>query len=122
MKATDVPVILRRLRQGAGLTVRDLAGRIGLTGSAITSIEKGRSYPALPTLISLLAELEQEVVFVPRGVAAALKEVDESDAERAAGLLRALARGNPSDIETLCVLARHIETRSGAPKVGHERQ
>lgn len=64
--------ILRRAREGAGVSQAELAARAGTTQSSISRIEQGRTSPSLATLerlISLLGyRLEADVVPSEDGV------------------------------------------------------
>lgn len=48
---------LRAERGTAGIGLREMARRIGITGSALSQIERGRVRPSIPTLIALCGEL-----------------------------------------------------------------
>lgn len=48
---------LRTERGAARIGLRELARRIGITGSALSQIERGRVRPSIPTLIALCTEL-----------------------------------------------------------------
>lgn len=50
----DTAAVLRRARQGAGLSQRDLAGRAGVAQPAIARIESGGVVPRVDTLERLL--------------------------------------------------------------------
>jgi transcriptional regulator with XRE-family HTH domain/quercetin dioxygenase-like cupin family protein len=57
----DYPQIgdqLRARRQSVGLSLRDLAERLGVTPSLISQIERGRARPSVSTLYALVAELD----------------------------------------------------------------
>jgi uncharacterized protein len=47
-------VLLRKARQGAGLSQVELAHRAGVTQSVISAYESGRRQPSLPTLTALI--------------------------------------------------------------------
>jgi transcriptional regulator with XRE-family HTH domain len=71
----DYPQIgdrLRARRQELGLSLRDVAGRLGLSPSLISQIERGRANPSVSTLYSLVAELDlslDELLFTDRRAA-----------------------------------------------------
>jgi DNA-binding XRE family transcriptional regulator len=48
---------IRHERQAAGLTIRKLAGKIGVSPSLISQIERGRASPSVATLWSIASEL-----------------------------------------------------------------
>lgn len=48
---------LRAEREARGLTLRELAGRLGISASALSQIETGRSRPSVGTLYALVGEL-----------------------------------------------------------------
>ena len=57
----DYPQIgerLRSRRQAAGLSLRDLAERLGVSPSLISQIERGRANPSVSTLYAIVAELD----------------------------------------------------------------
>ena len=57
----DYPQIgerLRSRRQEAGLSLRDLAERLGVSPSLISQIERGRANPSVSTLYAIVAELD----------------------------------------------------------------
>jgi transcriptional regulator with XRE-family HTH domain len=57
----DYPQIgdqLRARRHSVGLSLRDLAERLGVTPSLISQIERGRANPSVSTLYAIVAELE----------------------------------------------------------------
>jgi transcriptional regulator with XRE-family HTH domain len=68
----DYPQIgdqLRARRQFLGLSLRDLADRLGVTPSLISQIERGRANPSVSTLYAIVAELElslDELLFSER--------------------------------------------------------
>src|SRR5688572_31704144 len=55
--AEDLGARLRTRRQEAGLTLRELSRRIGMSPSLISQIETGKVQPSVPTLYALVAEL-----------------------------------------------------------------
>jgi transcriptional regulator with XRE-family HTH domain len=57
----DYPEIgdrLRTRRRELGLSLRDLAGRLGVSPSLISQIERGRANPSVSTLYALVSELD----------------------------------------------------------------
>jgi transcriptional regulator with XRE-family HTH domain len=48
---------LRTARQSQGLSLRDLAGRLGVSASLISQIETGRAQPSVSTLYAIVGEL-----------------------------------------------------------------
>jgi transcriptional regulator with XRE-family HTH domain len=68
----DYPQIgdqLRVRRQALGLSLRDLADRLGVTPSLISQIERDRANPSVSTLYALVAELDlslDELLFSDR--------------------------------------------------------
>ena len=60
---------LRAARQGRGLSLRDLAERLGVSASLISQIETGRANPSVSTLYALVDELDvslDELLFAER--------------------------------------------------------
>src|SRR5688572_5389369 len=55
--AEDLGARLRTRRQEAGLTLRELSRRIGMSASLVSQIETGKVQPSVPTLYALVAEL-----------------------------------------------------------------
>jgi transcriptional regulator with XRE-family HTH domain len=53
----DVGPRLRTTREEAGLTLRELARRLGISPSAISQIETGKSRPSVSTLYAIVSEL-----------------------------------------------------------------
>jgi transcriptional regulator with XRE-family HTH domain len=49
---------LRETRRQRGIGLRELAGRIGVSPSAISEFELGKSWPKLDTLLDLASELD----------------------------------------------------------------
>lgn len=60
---------IRKERQAAGLSLRDVAAATGgrLTAGGLSLIENGRT-PTLPTLTALASALHVRFVVTPRGV------------------------------------------------------
>jgi flavin reductase (DIM6/NTAB) family NADH-FMN oxidoreductase RutF/DNA-binding XRE family transcriptional regulator len=58
---TDVGRRIRELREQRALSLAELGRRIGVTASALSQIERGRTRPAVTTLASLAAELGSSV-------------------------------------------------------------
>lgn len=89
VRRPDYPQIgeqLRVLRRERGLSLRDLADRLGVSPSLISQIERGRANPSVSTLYAIAAELE-----------ASLDELlfnDRKPAERA-GATESTAVGEP---------------------------
>ena len=57
----DYPEIgeqLRARRHSRGLTLRELADRLGVSASLISQIERGRANPSVSTLYAMVAELD----------------------------------------------------------------
>lgn len=61
MKPARVGPIIERLRLEAGLTQRDLAGRVGTTQAAISKIETGRTVPGLELLDRIATALGRPI-------------------------------------------------------------
>lgn len=81
----DYPQIgdqLRVRRQALGLSLRDLADRLGVTASLISQIERDRANPSVSTLYAIVAELDlslDELLFADR------RPTDRTDAAPPAG-------------------------------------
>ena len=54
----DIGGRLRAIREGRGMSQRDLAGRAGLTSAAISMIEQNKSSPSVASLKSLLDAIQ----------------------------------------------------------------
>ncbi|AMD89874.1 hypothetical protein HMPREF1022_00249 [Desulfovibrio sp. 6_1_46AFAA] len=55
---TFMPAVLRRYRDAAGLSQRQLADRVGITKSYVSSLELGYRAPNLNLLIKIARSLE----------------------------------------------------------------
>lgn len=66
---------LRRARQAARMSQRDLSARTGLTQSHISKIESGVVEPGLDGLVTLARALDLEVVFVPKHLLPAVQGI-----------------------------------------------
>jgi len=53
----DVPRRLREARERSGLSLRQLAGRLDISASALSQIETGKSRPSVRTLYAVVSEL-----------------------------------------------------------------
>ncbi|WP_017556255.1 helix-turn-helix domain-containing protein [Nocardiopsis baichengensis] len=49
---------IRELRTGRGLSLRELAGRLGISASALSQIERGKMRPSVTRLYQILTELD----------------------------------------------------------------
>jgi flavin reductase (DIM6/NTAB) family NADH-FMN oxidoreductase RutF/DNA-binding XRE family transcriptional regulator len=58
---TDVGRRLRELRRARALSQTELGRRVGVTASALSQIERGKTRPAMTTLASLAAELGSSI-------------------------------------------------------------
>jgi transcriptional regulator with XRE-family HTH domain len=63
----DIGSRLRRERERAGISQRELARRIGLSASMISQIESGQSKPSVSTLYAIVTELGASVDDIFRG-------------------------------------------------------
>jgi transcriptional regulator with XRE-family HTH domain len=57
----DVPRRLRAARERRGISLRELARRLGVSPSAISQIETGRARPSVATLWAIVTELEMSL-------------------------------------------------------------
>ncbi|MBS0124047.1 cupin domain-containing protein [Thetidibacter halocola] len=71
----DIGGRLRAIRESRGMSQRDLAGRAGLTGAAISLIEQNKSSPSVASLKSLLDA-------IPMTMSEFFSEVEVSGAPR----------------------------------------
>src|SRR5579859_8205238 len=62
---------LREAREGRGLSVRELARRIGCSASLISQIERGASVPSVGVLYSLATELDSSLDYLVFGTRSA---------------------------------------------------
>ncbi len=70
---------IRARRQSLGLSLRDLADRLGVTPSLISQIERGRANPSVSTLYAIVAELQlslDDLLFTDRQPAEPAVPVD----------------------------------------------
>ncbi len=85
----DYPQIgggLRLRRRELGLSLRDLAERLGVSPSLISQIERGRANPSVSTLYAIVGELDislDELLFNDRRPGEPAAEAPEVDAEAA---------------------------------------
>jgi transcriptional regulator with XRE-family HTH domain len=56
--SVDVGIRLRKLREGRGISIRELARQSGLSANAISLIERGRSSPSVSTLYLISEALD----------------------------------------------------------------
>jgi transcriptional regulator with XRE-family HTH domain len=61
MKPARIGPIIERLRMEAGVTQKDLAGRVGTTQAAISKIETGRTLPGLELLDRIATALGRSI-------------------------------------------------------------
>ncbi len=74
---------LRGARQARHLSLRELAGRLGVSPSLISQIETGRANPSVNTLYAIAAELDvslDELLFTERRPAEMAEASDSTDA------------------------------------------
>ena len=57
----DVGQRLRSVREARGIGLRELSRRLGLSASALSQIETGRTRPSVMTLYSIVSELEMSL-------------------------------------------------------------
>ncbi|ACZ30175.1 transcriptional regulator, XRE family [Xylanimonas cellulosilytica DSM 15894] len=78
---TDTAGLLRRVREGAAMTQRELAQRAGVDQATIAGIETGRRMPSLPTLVRLAEaagrQLRVEIEPLDADVAELVGDVDQ---------------------------------------------
>ena len=79
----DVPRRLRAERERRGISLRELARRLGVSPSAISQIETGKSRPSVSTLYSIVTELGMSLddLFAPEADAARLPVVTAGQRE-----------------------------------------
>lgn len=64
-------VILRRLREERGWTLRKLAMRAGMNANYVSIIEQGGNVPSLSTVLELVGVLGADIAEIMRELAAA---------------------------------------------------
>jgi DNA-binding XRE family transcriptional regulator len=106
--APDLGAELRAARERAGLSLRQLAPRVGLLHGSLCLVEQGKRCPSLVVARDLVEVLELEPVLATRLLAAARPDVGHS---RAPALLAA-AR----DREAAAREARALEQRWTPPR------
>ena len=90
----DYPQIgehLRARRQERGLSLRDLADRLGVSPSLISQIERGRANPSVSTLYAMVGELDislDELLFNDRRASDRAEERARGPVQRAASRKR----------------------------------
>jgi transcriptional regulator with XRE-family HTH domain len=79
----DVGPRLRAHREQRGLSLRELARRLGVSPSAISQIETGKSRPSVSTLYSIVTELGMSLddLFAPESASARLEPVTAEQRE-----------------------------------------
>jgi predicted ATPase/DNA-binding XRE family transcriptional regulator len=123
---------LRQLREAAGLTQEELAGRAGLTRNAISALERGeRRRPYLHTVRSLADALDLSDDKRATLAAAVPRQDEDSDAIGAALLERSIPTpptpllGRERDLEEITALLSrpeiHLLTLTGIGGVGKTR-
>src|SRR5437764_5944565 len=95
----DVGQRLRTHREARSISLRELARRLGLSPSAISQIETGKSRPSVSTLYSIVSELGMS-----------LDELFSGGAAAPTGSLVAVPAGGPS----------RGRSRPAAPPAGNE--
>lgn len=86
---------LRESRHARGVSIRELAGRLGVSPSLISQVETGRASPSVATLYAMASELDislDEVLFGARGHGARTMEGTRPEAD---GLEAVLTSGGP---------------------------
>lgn len=88
---------LRAERQLRGLSLRELAERLGLSASLISQIETGRARPSVATLYAVAGELGISIddLLFPNGLPG--EAGSDNDAGREGGATRAGAPAGPAD-------------------------
>jgi transcriptional regulator with XRE-family HTH domain len=60
---TEIGPRLRMLRHERGVSLRDLAARLGISASALSQIENGRMLPSVNRLVTIMAALDLPLAF-----------------------------------------------------------
>lgn len=68
--ATQIGNIVKRRRQAAGLTQKELADRLGLRQATVSSVEAGAGGTKLSTLLDMLSALDLELTVASRSESA----------------------------------------------------
>jgi transcriptional regulator with XRE-family HTH domain len=82
----DLIALLRKTREGAGMTQRELSQRSGVTQSHISQIESGKLEPGLSSFMALARALDLEPALVPRKLVPAVAGLLRAHAPLKAGL------------------------------------
>jgi transcriptional regulator with XRE-family HTH domain len=93
---------LKQAREKRGWSQRDLAGRLGLTQTHISSIESGKIVPRYDTLLELVRTLDSDLLMVPRALVPVVQSLvrDQAQPEQGEGEERPLyADGNRESTE-----------------------
>src|SRR3712207_1946926 len=123
---------LRQLREAAGLTQEELAGRAGLTRNAISALERGERRRPYPHTVRVLADALDLSDDERTTLAAAVPRQDEDyDPMGAARLQRSIPTpptpllGRERDLEEMAVLLSrpeiHLLTLTGTGGVGDRK-
>jgi transcriptional regulator with XRE-family HTH domain len=93
---------LKQTREKRGWSQRELASRLGLTQTHISSIESGKIVPRYDTLLELVRTLNSDLLMVPRALVPVVQSLvrDQAQPEQGEGEERPLyADGNRESTE-----------------------
>lgn len=93
---------LKQTREKRGWSQRELASRLGLTQTHISSIESGKIVPRYDTLLELVRTLDSDLLMVPRALVPVVQSLvrDQAQPEQGEGEERPLyADGNRESTE-----------------------
>jgi transcriptional regulator with XRE-family HTH domain len=93
---------LKQTREKRGWSQRELASRLGLTQTHISSIESGKIVPRYDTLLELVRTLDSDLLMVPRALVPVVQSLvrDQAQSEQGEGEERPLyADGNRESTE-----------------------
>jgi XRE family transcriptional regulator, regulator of sulfur utilization len=104
---------VRRLRQGLGVSLSELARRAGVGKATLSGIESGVRNPTLDTLFAVTAQLQVPLGAVLEGAGSITTSGDAVDA-----VLLHRAVGPVTAVETYRLRVRPVEQRSAAHRAG----
>jgi transcriptional regulator with XRE-family HTH domain len=107
----DVGARLRAQREQSGIGLRELARRLGISPSAISQIETGRSRPSVSTLYAIVSELGMSLDELFGGSGAGPREGAPGDGGRAEAIERTTSPSEAPEATADCPLVQRAGSR-----------
>ena len=108
---TDVGARLRAQREQSGIGLRELARRLGISPSAISQIETGRSRPSVSTLYAIVSELGMSLDELFSGSGPAPREGTSGGGGRAEAIERTRSPAEAAEATADCPLVQRAGNR-----------